>query len=377
MRSVLIELPSRLLFVVALVWAVVAFVLDGRRRKSDPASPRSSTPVIMLLAAVGLMGLRGGSWIPAPGVFSHPWLSVPIHSYGVMLGTSMVVGWFLTMRLAKQDGIPVEAAGQIFMWAAVYSIVGARALYSIVQFDEMASPLDIFKIWQGGLVAYGGMIGGFLASWYNCRKHGIPLLRWADVAAPCVVLGTAITRVGCLLHGCDYGRRADLAWAIHFPKGSPAWQDHVQNFGLPHDALVSYPVHPTQIYELLAGLFLFALLMILRRVRKFSGMVFLGWVIGYGILRPIIEIYRDDDQRGTVGPLSTSQFIGIVSVALGLALLVALLRRYRRDPESLRLWEQPLTLRTATPAGASAAGGAHAASGGGHVGASKRARRQR
>ena len=103
-------------------------------------------------------------------------------------------------------------------------------------------------------------------------------------------------------------------------------------------------MHPTQLYEMLAGLFLFGLLMFLRRVRKFSGMPFLGWVIGYGILRPIIEIYRDDDQRGSVGPLSTSQFIGITSVVLGVALLVSLLRRYRQDPQSLRLWEQPLAV---------------------------------
>jgi phosphatidylglycerol:prolipoprotein diacylglycerol transferase len=370
MRSVLIELPSKLLFLVALVWAVVAAVLDGRRRKNDPKSPRSSTPLVLIIAAVALMVLRGGSWIPSPGVFTHPWLGVPIHSYGVMLGISMVAGWFLTMRLAKEDGIPVEAAGQIFMWAAVYSIVGARLLYCLVQYNEMSSPLDIFKIWQGGMVAYGGMIGGFLASWYNCRKNRIPLLRWADVSAPCVVLGTAITRVGCLLHGCDYGRRTDLAWAIHFPKGSPAWQDHVQHFGLAADAAQSFPVHPTQVYEMMAGLFLFALLMVLRRVRKFSGMVFLGWVIGYGILRPIIEIYRDDDQRGTVGPLSTSQFIGIVSVLLGVALLVALVRRYRQDPQSLRLWEQPLTLSPA----AAAAPGAGAVSGGAEA---RRARRRR
>ena len=84
--------------------------------------------------------------------------------------------------------------------------------------------------------------------------------------------------------------------------------------------------------------------MLLRRVRKFSGTVFLGWVIGYGIVRPIIETYRDDDQRGNVGPLSTSQFIGLVSVTLGIALLVYLLKRYREDPAALRLWEQPLAV---------------------------------
>jgi phosphatidylglycerol---prolipoprotein diacylglyceryl transferase len=228
------------------------------------------------------------------------------------------------------------------MWTAVWSIVGARLLYSIVQRHEYDSLLDVLKIWEGGLVAYGGMIGGFLASWYNCRKAKIPLLRWADVAAPSVVLGTAITRIGCLLFGCDYGKRTDLPWAIQFPANSPAWKDHVANFQLPPGSLESYPIHPTQLYETVAGLAIFGLLMLLRRVRPFSGVVFLGWVIGYGIARPIIEVFRDDDQRGSVGPLSTSQFIGVVSVSLALALLVHLLRRYREDPAALRLWEHPM-----------------------------------
>jgi phosphatidylglycerol---prolipoprotein diacylglyceryl transferase len=164
-----------------------------------------------------------------------------------------------------------------------------------------------------------------------------------------VVLGTAITRVGCLLFGCDYGQRTAVSWAIRFPgpslanpQGSPAWRDHVESFGLARDALLSFPVHPTQVYEMMAGLFLFGLLMLLRRVRRFSGQVFLGWIIGYGLLRPLIEVYRDDDQRGNVGPLSTSQFIGLTSVVLGVALLVHLIRRYRQDPQGSRLWERPL-----------------------------------
>jgi prolipoprotein diacylglyceryltransferase len=77
-------------------------------------------------------------------------------------------------------------------------------------------------------------------------------------------------------------------------------------------------------------------------VRKFSGEVFLGWVLGYGIMRPIIEIYRGDDDRGSVGILSTSQFIGLASVVAGLGLLIYLVKRYRADPAAARLWEIPL-----------------------------------
>src|SRR5688500_18664877 len=133
MRPVLVQLPSKLLFAVAIVWAIAAFVLDARRRRADPKSPRSTTPVLLLIGAYALMALRGHAFVPVPAAFGRPWDSLPIHSYGVMLGLSMVIGWFLTMRLAKQDGIPADKAGNIFMWAAVWSIVGARLLYSIVQ----------------------------------------------------------------------------------------------------------------------------------------------------------------------------------------------------------------------------------------------------
>lgn len=356
MRPILLSIPSKLAFAAALILAAAFFFLELARRRRDPTIPRSSTPLYLLAGAYLILVTRGGQWIPNPGSLSHAWKAIPIYSYGVMLGTAMVVGWFLAMRFAKNDGIPPEQAGAIYMWTAIWSIVGARALYVITNPGEFVdSPLRAVKMWEGGLVAYGGMIGGFLASWYGCRKRGIALLRWADAAAPSVVLGTAITRIGCLLFGCDYGKPTDLPWAIRFPQGRPAWHEHVESGMLARDAAQSLPVHPTQLYELLVGVTLFALLMYLRHVRRFSGQVFLGWVIGYGILRPIIELYRDDDERGGVGVLSTSQIIGIVTVALGIALLVHLMKRYRRDPEALRLWEKPLP--AAVPEGGAAAQG--------------------
>ena len=352
MRPILVSIPSRPLFFIALALAALLFGRDLLRRRRAPGSPLSANPLILLAGALALVRYRSatGSFIPEAGTFSQPWLPVPIYSYGVMLGTSMIVGWFLAMRFAKQDGIRTEDAGAIYMWTAVWSIVGARLLYVLTNLSSFAAdPLEIIKIQNGGLVAYGGMIGGFLCSVYNCRKRKIPLLQWADVAAPSVVLGTGITRVGCLLFGCDFGARSELPWAIRFPgpsvmapSGSPAWQRHVSLYGLPHDALQSFPVHPTQVYETLVGLALFGVLMVLRKYRRFSGEVFVGWVLGYGILRPIIEVLRDDDQRGNVGPLSTSQFIGMVTVALALLLLFNLIKKYRQDPESTQLWLRPM-----------------------------------
>src|SRR5260370_29673566 len=154
-----------------------------------------------------------------------------------MLGTSLIIGWFLAMRFAKQDGMRQEDAAAIYMWSAVWAIIGARVLYVLTNLSEFGNFFEVFMINRGGMVAYGGMIGGFLASWYGCRKRGIPLLRWADVAAPPVVLGTAITRIGCFLFGCDYGARSNLPWAGQFPgpnplapPRTPAWQHRVQDF---------------------------------------------------------------------------------------------------------------------------------------------------
>jgi prolipoprotein diacylglyceryl transferase len=354
MLQIIAQVPSKPLFVLAIVLAVATALWNLRARRRNPELPRSSTPFYLLVGAWLLLGLRGGSWMPSGGVFSADWKPVPIFAYGVMLGTSMVVGWFLALRLAQQDGIPTEQAQAIYMWTAVWAIIGARLLYVVTEWKEFASPVDIFLLNKGGLVAYGGFIGGFCASWYGCHKRKIHLLRWADVSAPSVVLGTAITRVGCLLYGCDYGRRTDLPWAIHFPPGSPAFQDHASQHLIDPSALASLGVHPTQIYETLAGLAIFSLLMVLRRVRKFSGEVFVGWVMGYGVLRSIIEIFRGDADRGAIGPLSTSQFIGIVSVAASSALFYVLLKKYRADPGGLRLWEQPLVV--AAPAAAARGG---------------------
>lgn len=344
MRPILVQIPSKLLFVVALALAAVLFARDLYRRRRDPRAKLGANPLLLLGGALALVKFRSptASFIPESGTFAQAWQPVPIYAYGVMLGSSMIIGWFLAMRHAKQDRMSTEAAGAIYMWTAVYSIIGARLLYVITNPSVFIhDPVEIVRVNNGGLVAYGGMIGGLMASWYGCRKRKIPMLKWGDVSTPSVVLGTGITRLGCFLFGCDFGRRSDLPWAVSFPKSSPAWHRHVSDYGLSPDAARSFPVHPTQLYEVLVGFFLFGLLMYLRRVRRFSGEVFLGWVLGYGLLRPLIEVLRDDDERGNIGPLSTSQFIGLTFVILGTALLLHLIRLYRRDPASMRLWEQP------------------------------------
>ncbi len=343
MRQILIEFPSKVLFFLALALAGASFVRDlyrrARTRNSKQPAELSSLPLYFLAAAWALVGLRGPGFVPEAAAFAQPWKPLPIYAYGVMLGTSLIIGWFLALRLAKQDGIAQEEAAGIYMWTAVSAIIGARVLYVIANFSSFESATEIFMLHRGGMVAYGGFIGGTLGSLYQCWRRKIPLLKWADVSAPSVILGTGITRIGCFLYGCDYGQRSDAPWALSFPRQSPAWKDHLSHGWITEQADWSQPIHPTQLYEMVFAFILFGAAMWVRKKRTFSGQVFVVWVMGYGLVRPLIEALRDDDQRGYVGPLTTSQFIGVTAFTLGAILLVSLVRRHRADPGALRYWE--------------------------------------
>jgi phosphatidylglycerol:prolipoprotein diacylglycerol transferase len=258
-----------------------------------------------------------------------PWGPQPIFSYGVMLGTSMIAAWYIVMWLGERDGMDKDVLANGFIVAAVSAIVGARLLYIATNPDEFTSIGQWFNLRAGGLVAYGGFLGGFVGSLVYFRTKGIPLLRFADVTAPTLALGLGLTRVGCYLYGCDFGARlGDDApgWLVSlgtFPhwandEGSPAWSHHVSEYDLPFDAAHSFPVHPTQIYESLAGLLLCGITIAVWRRREFYGQVLLVLAMAYGLWRFGIEYVRDDPERGFFAGFSTSQLIslGIVPVAL-------------------------------------------------------------
>jgi phosphatidylglycerol:prolipoprotein diacylglycerol transferase len=250
--------------------------------------------------------------------------ALPIYSYGVMLGTSLVVGWYLTLTLAERDGLPKEVMANCYVITALSAVVGSRLLYAATNLDEFHSFADLFAFRRGGLAVYGGFLGGYLASWAYLRPNGIRLMPWADVAVPSLASGLFITRIGCYLFGCDFGKRlADdaPAWLQKvgtFPHwtdamvdagdGAPAYARHLEVYkGTPLGAELvkmghSFPVHPTQIYESLAGLFLVTVLLASRKVQKFRGQIFFTFAFGYGYLRFLLETLRDDAERGEYGP---------------------------------------------------------------------------
>jgi phosphatidylglycerol:prolipoprotein diacylglycerol transferase len=273
-----------------------------------------------------------------PVLFHLPF-GIPIYTYGVMLALSLVVGWYLTLGLCARDPMERDLAGRCYVFTAVSALIGARLLYVVTNLHRFDSLFDLFRVNQGGLVAYGGFLGGFVGSAIFCRFKGMKLLAWADCAVPSLCTGLMITRIGCLMYGCDFGKPWDGSWAIHFPPDSPAFNQQRMEGLLGPNATQSLGVHPTQIYESLNGLTLFGLCLLVRRLRTFSGQVFVAFTMGYAVLRYFVETLRADAQRGSIGPLSTSQLIGVATFTAGAALLAWLLVRYRRDPQGMRLWE--------------------------------------
>jgi phosphatidylglycerol---prolipoprotein diacylglyceryl transferase len=260
-------------------------------------------------------------------VLVHLPFGLPLYGYGAMLCLAVVLGRLLALHLAERDGLDRAQLSRAVLWSLAFAFVGGRLLYVVTNLDHFHQPLDAFKWWQGGMVAYGGFLGGFLGAIVFCRLHGIRLLAWADCAAPALCVGLAVTRIGCFLGGCDFGRPWDGAWAVRFPAGSPAFQQQTLLALLPAGATESLPVHPTQLYESLAGLVLLGLVLLVRARRKAAGQVFAAFVIGYSVLRYAIETVRADSDRGSVGPFSTSQFIAVVTLGAAVALAIALQRR--------------------------------------------------
>jgi len=243
--------------------------------------------------------------------------SLPIYSYGAMLCASVVVGWFLTLELGAREGMSRELLANCYFVTAIAALIGSRVLYVLTNWNEFRDLWDALAVRRGGLVAYGGFLGGFLGSWWYLRKRGMALLPWADIAVPSLASGLLLTRVGCYLFGCDFGKPLSAAapnWLKRlgtFPRwpsdvldgaGSPAWLQHVDQRGLSVSAPSSLPVHPTELYESLVGAGLLLLLWRLGKKRRFTGESFFAFTFGYGYLRFLLELVRDDAERGSFGP---------------------------------------------------------------------------
>ncbi len=284
-----------------------------------------------------------------PILFEIPGTSFPLRSFGLMVMIGFLVGaHFLTTWGTRGSARPEEARegySALPIWVLLGIMMGARAMYVVVEIlrksdtgqGYLDDPLSMLFVWEGGLVMYGGAIGGILGGVLAARKHRLPLAHTLDLGVPAAFLGLAIGRIGCLLVGDDYGKVASEAHAsLPFPLVVTVPDP------LPHDSLFGNEnagkvLYCTQMWMSINALMLFLVgrFLLLPR-RRFGGQVAASLLLLYSFGRYFVETYRGDAIRGVwfEDRFSTSQ---LISVGVGLACAAFLLFRMRRQstPEAI------------------------------------------
>ncbi len=255
-----------------------------------------------------------------------------LHSYGLMIALGFLLAMFLVQRDVKKAGWDPRVIGDIAFWAFLSGLLGTRLLHIIMfpHFYSWTDPIGWIALWRGGLVFQGAIPAAFLYTYIALRRKGVPFLPMADIVMPYMALAQAFGRVGCFLNGCCFGRRADeLFWGVCFPQGSPPYMSHVAKyaeFSALHEKC-SYPVHPTQLYSVLGLLSICGVLLLIRKhFQPKAGSIVAGYFILYGIMRFIVEMFRDDGNPTSLGfdVLSNQQMFCILMVVLGGAGLLLL-----------------------------------------------------
>jgi phosphatidylglycerol:prolipoprotein diacylglycerol transferase len=259
-----------------------------------------------------------------------------LRMYGLCMALGFLMAWRAMVYLRKRTGQPYEDVTTLLTWIMITSIIGARAAYVIEHWSaEFAhDPVAIFRVDQGGLMFYGGLISAFLLCVVYTYYYKLNLFDVGDVTAAVLPLGQFFGRLGCFMHGCCYGHRTEAWYGISFPKGSPAWQEQLSSGLITHQAAEALPVIPTQLIESLATLLLFIALSraYLKRYNE-RGFVSGCYLMGYATLRFFIEFLRGDP-RALVGPLSIGQTISI-SIFLGGVACIAWSRTKGKTKETV------------------------------------------
>jgi phosphatidylglycerol---prolipoprotein diacylglyceryl transferase len=226
----------------------------------------------------------------------------------------------LVMRYGRRIGLPQQALLDAAFAAVIGGIVGSRLLYVIIHArDFLEAPLGALKVWEGGMMYFGGLLFGMIVGVAVAVRRGLLLWPALDTVAPALGAGQALGRLACLIAGCCYGMEWDGAWSITFP--------HDELSSVP-PALQGVPLLPAQVLQIGEGLFLWGLGLWAFRRRRWDGEAFVVVMGVAGVTRFLIEGLRDDDARGffleeTFGhTFSTSRVLGLAMVVFAIAVWV-------------------------------------------------------
>ena len=249
-----------------------------------------------------------------------------VYGYGFMIALGVIAAWFVTDYRAKRENLDRDHVFSLVIWCVLGGLLCAKILFWITEWKSIVEePHYILETLSDGFVVYGGIIGGILSGWLYCHIKKIHFWRYFDLVMPSVALAQGFGRIGCLLAGCCYGRKTDSVFSITFQNS---------DFAPNHVALI-----PTQIYSSILDFLHFGVLLYIARYKKIDGQVAACYLIFYSIGRFILEFFRGDLIRGSVGSLSTSQFISLFIFAAGILMLAIRMKKVRKNDHKTEILE--------------------------------------
>jgi len=240
-----------------------------------------------------------------------------IYSYGVFVALGFAAGITYAWYSARREGISPGQILDLSFYLLLAAVIGARLFYVLIEYqDYLKDPIRIFKIWEGGLVFYGGLIlSGITGSVYILR-HRLPAWKVMDIYAPGIALGHAIGRIGCFCAGCCYGKVCHCSFGVVFKNPQCL-------------ARLGIPLYPTQLISSLTLFMIFIILILIDRRKRFDGETFWVYVLIYAVARFGIEFLRGDPRGFTIpGLISTSQGISLILIPVSIYFLVRLKRQH-------------------------------------------------
>jgi phosphatidylglycerol:prolipoprotein diacylglycerol transferase len=242
---------------------------------------------------------------------------ITVHGYGLMIAIGVIAAYLVGEKRARKLGLNPDPILSITILCLIGGFIGAKLMFYLTIIPEIiADPSQLWKT-ADGFVVYGGIIAGIFTGYLYIRKKKLPFFKYFDLVMPSIALAQAFGRLGCLLAGCCYGVETESRFSLVFPEDSYA-----------PSGVRLFPTQPT--LSALNFLNFFALIFLAKRV-KADGQVAALYLIFYSVGRFIIEFFRGDIERGSIGVLSTSQFISIFIFIFGIALFIIRGRQARAE----------------------------------------------
>lgn len=252
-------------------------------------------------------------------------IDITIKFYGVIIAFGFILAVLFGGRMAYTWKMSIDKMLDVLIWGTFGGIIGARLYYVAFQWESYKDNLlDIFKIWEGGLAIYGGIIGGLTAAYFVCKKVDLNFYKLLDLAGMSLLIGQGIGRWGNFTNQEAFGINTDLPWGMTSEKISNYISTNYSSLtdnGITMDSTM--PVHPTFLYESVWCLLGFVVLYIVcKKFKKFDGQLILGYGIIYGLERAVVEGLRTDSLYIGGTGLRVSQVLSLAIVVLCVTLTV-------------------------------------------------------